>query len=272
MSQSAVISGLSHCGAGVLVLMAGALLWQNLPLAWQPGRTIAQRQEEFCPHRSAPYSVPSALYQTFVAQEDWFGSSSESVHRVLGVPACTLPPIAIRADAVTEREVYYREDGVAIVLGYEEGRLVGYSEAGTDLPETIDVVQSWSIAEGDRVAGYPVVAGLGELSLAIQGFVYAPETGLVNRHARWSLATDQPQPLSQGCILYHSPAFPAYLSRLCGVEQPGIGAVLAQHALGRVHDFLHFALLTVRPTADQPTGAQRWHYVAPAPEFVAQFL
>jgi hypothetical protein len=272
MQHSAIVSGLSHGGAGLLLLMAGALIWQNtsLPWQWQGGDA-----GEFCPDRSAPYSVTSALYQTFVAQAAQGSMDPAVVRQLLGSPACTLPPIAIRAEVQTTREVYYREDGAAIVLGYEEGRLVGYGTEGEPIPETISVVQPWSITEGDRVGGYPVVASLGGLSLGIDGWVTAPESGVISPRANWVVESRSPRPLGTNCILYASAAFPSYLSRLCGVELPRVGTVSLGSPLGQVGGFLHFALLTLRPVSTNPINqseAQRWHYVAPAPEFVAQFF
>ncbi len=272
---SSLIAGFSHGGASILLLISGALFWQSFPLPWRWFSTIAQAPVDFCPDRSDSLPLAIEPYQQ-LENQTLYGSTPETIHSLLGQPTCVLPPIAIRADAMTEREVYYLPDGVAVVLAYEAGTLVGYSQDGQSLPDRITVAQSWAITPGDRIAGYPVLASLGELSIQVQGFVYAPANGILTREVTWfvpdssdTLTPLTPQGIPPDCVLFSSAAFPAYLSRLCGLGQYQLNTIAADEHLGRVGGLLHLALLTLRPTQAQEL---RWHYVAPAPQFIAQFF
>lgn len=272
---SSLIAGFSHGGASILLLISGALFWQSFPLPWRWFSTIAQAPLDFCPDRSNSLPLAIEPYQQ-LENQTLYGSTPETIHSLLGQPTCVLPPIAIRADAMTEREVYYLPDGVAVVLAYEAGTLVGYSQDGQSLPDRITVAQSWAITPGDRIAGYPVLASLGELSIQVQGFVYAPANGILTREVTWfvpdssdTLTPLTPQGIPPDCVLFSSAAFPAYLSRLCGLGQYQLNTIAADEHLGRVGGLLHLALLTLRPTQTQEL---RWHYVAPAPQFIAQFF
>lgn len=272
---SSLITGFSHGGASILLLISGALFWQSFPLPWRWFSTIAQAPVDFCPDRSDSLPLAIEPYQQ-LENQTLYGSTPETIHSLLGQPTCVLPPIAIRADAMTEREVYYLPDGVAVVLAYEAGTLVGYSQDGQSLPDRITVAQSWAITPGDRIAGYPVLASLGELSIQVQGFVYAPANGILTREVTWfvpdssdTLTPLTPQGIPPDCVLFSSAAFPAYLSRLCGLGQYQLNTIAADEHLGRVGGLLHLALLTLRPTQAQEL---RWHYVAPAPQFIAQFF
>jgi len=272
---SSLIAGFSHGGASILLLISGALFWQSFPLPWRWFSTIAQAPVDFCPDRSDSLPLAIEPYQQ-LENQTLYGSTPETIHSLLGQPTCVLPPIAIRADAMTEREVYYLPDGVAVVLAYEAGTLVGYSQDGQSLPDRITVAQSWAITPGDRIAGYPVLASLGELSIQVQGFVYAPANGILTREVTWfvpdssdTLTPLTPQGIPPDCVLFSSAAFPAYLSRLCGLGQYQLNTIAADEHLGRVGGLLHLALLTLRPTQTQEL---RWHYVAPAPQFIAQFF
>lgn len=267
---NSLVSSLYQVGASLILLMAGALLLQNSPFSGYWFRSMSTISTDLCPNRAASYSVTTALYQSFASQTDLYGASGESLQGVLGSPACTLPAIAIRADAITEREVYYREDGVAIVLAYEDGAFVGHSVEGAELPEQIEVAQSWSVNSGDQVGGYAVLASLGELSLQTQNFLSSPTNGVVSRQLKWltPLSTEA-RALAPDCILHSSPVYPTYLSRFCGLRQSRSGVVTPSDRFGQASGVLHFALLTLRPTE---THEQRWHYVAPSPDFVTQFF
>lgn len=270
---NAVVSSFYQVGASVVLLMAGALLLQNSPLSWHWFRAVSKTSTEFCPDRAAPYSVTTDLYQSFARRSDLYGASGSELETLLGSPACTLTAIAIRADAMTERSVYYREDGSAIVLAFEEGEFVGHSVDGDVLPERIVVAQSWPISTGDQIGGYAVLASLGELSLQTQDFLVAPTDGSVSRQMEWSTPLNpNPKPLSPDCVTYTSPAYPAYLSRFCGLRQSRTGMMTVSDRFGQSNGLLHFALLTLRPTESQGNQERQWHYVAPAPEFVTQFF
>jgi hypothetical protein len=69
----------------------------------------------------------------------------------------------------------------------------------------VQVFQDWQLKPGDRLAGYAVTGGLGDISIDVQGqAIYAPFTGETQQDA-------------QGCLFYSSPEVPSYLFRLCGV-------------------------------------------------------
>jgi hypothetical protein len=69
----------------------------------------------------------------------------------------------------------------------------------------VQVFQDWQLKPGDRLAGYAVTGGLGDITIDVQGqAIYAPFKGETQRDA-------------QGCLFYSSPEVPSYLFRLCGM-------------------------------------------------------
>jgi hypothetical protein len=72
-------------------------------------------------------------------------------------------------------------------------------------PIKVQVFQDWQLKPGDRLAGYQVTGGLGDISIDVQGqAIYAPFNGEIQRDA-------------PGCLFYSSPEVPSYLFRLCGM-------------------------------------------------------
>lgn len=142
---------------------------------------------------------------------------------------------------------------MAIVLSIAGCSLTSCSATKPSEPiRTIQIQQSWQLQPGDEVGGHPVVAGLGDISIYLNGSnVYAPFNGLV-------------QPTTGGCILFSSAEVPAYLFRLCGLNQPLIGEVSAGAAIGS-GEYLHFATLR-----RQPEGT--WTIVEPAKGILQRIL
>lgn len=117
---------------------------------------------------------------------------------------------------------------------------------------TIEIQQSWELQPGDAVGNHTVVAGLGDISIQLTGeTVYAPFDGIV-------------QPNSESCVLFSSPEVPAYLFRLCGLDNPNIGEIAEGSAIGS-GDYLHFATLR-----KQPDGT--WTMVEPARNILERIL
>jgi hypothetical protein len=125
----------------------------------------------------------------------------------------------------------------------------------TSTPEPmrqIQIQQNWAMQRGDRIANHPIVAGLGDISIRLNGgAAYAPFVGQV-------------QPTSQDCVLFSSPDVPAYLFRLCGLDQPHLGSIQSGEAIG-TGDYLHFAALR-----KQPDGT--WTMIEPAKDILERIL
>lgn len=95
-----------------------------------------------------------------------------------------------------------------------------------DLP----LYQKWELQPGEKIEGYTVVGGLGDISIDLNGnSVYAPTEGDAYIDKR-------------GCIYFANADTPAYLFRFCGLQSPSLGHVQAGQALGRA-EMLQFATL-----------------------------
>jgi hypothetical protein len=126
------------------------------------------------------------------------------------------------------------------------------STAFTEPVRTIQLQQTWQLKVGDTIGGHRVVAGLGDISINLQGdAVYAPFNGRV-------------QPTEQGCVLFSSPEIPAYLFRLCGLNHPRLGELQQGEAIGS-GDYLHFATLR-----KEQEGT--WSMVEPARDILERVL
>jgi hypothetical protein len=116
----------------------------------------------------------------------------------------------------------------------------------------IQIEQTWQLQPGDAIAQHRVVAGLGDISIHLKGdSVYAPFDGEVQQNL-------------PGCVLFSSPDVPAYLFRLCGLNQPKIGEVRQGKAIGS-GEYLHVATLR-----KQPEGT--WAMVEPAKDVLDRML
>jgi hypothetical protein len=101
-------------------------------------------------------------------------------------------------------------------------------------PRKIHIQQDWQLQPGDQIGEYQIVAGLGDISIDLSGRkVYAPFDGRV-------------QPNVRGCVLFSSPDVPAYLFRICGLQQPRFGTVEEGDPIGS-GQYLHFATLRKLP-------------------------
>jgi len=121
-----------------------------------------------------------------------------------------------------------------------------------EAPIEVQIYQNWELQPGDVVAGYSVIGGLGDISIALKGnAVYAPYDGRV-------------QPNKSGCVVFSSADVPNYLLRLCGMKNPKFGPRKAGEAIGTA-DALQFALLNKRPDG-------LWALVEPSKRILEQML
>lgn len=122
----------------------------------------------------------------------------------------------------------------------------------TEPPRSIKIQQAWQLQPGDKIADRQVVAGLGDISIALNGSTaYTPFDGKV-------------QPNTEDCVLFSSLDVPAYLFRLCGLDQPRLGELKRGTAIGSGR-YLHFATLR-----KQPDGT--WAMVEPSRETLERIL
>lgn len=120
-------------------------------------------------------------------------------------------------------------------------------------PRPLQVQQNWELQPGQMVAGHQIVAGLGDITVSLDGgAAYAPFPGEVDAIAE------------EGCVVYSSPEVPAYLFRLCGLRRPRFGMLEAGQKIGS-GQYLHFAALR-----RQPDGT--WVIVEPALDILEQML
>lgn len=125
-------------------------------------------------------------------------------------------------------------------------------EPAVEPPIDVKLYQTWELQPGNVVAGYSVLGGLGDISIALKGnTVYAPYDGRV-------------QPHKSGCVIFSSSDVPNYLLRLCGLKQPKFGLRRAGEAIGTA-GALQFALLNKRPDG-------LWALVEPSKQILEQML
>jgi hypothetical protein len=126
------------------------------------------------------------------------------------------------------------------------------SDESVTLARTIQIQQTWQLQPGDSIANHSVVAGLGDISIRLNGdSVYAPFDGQVQQNVA-------------DCILFSSPDVPAYLFRLCGLKQPKLGSVQQGDTIGSA-EYVHIATLR-----KQPEGT--WAMVEPAKDILEKLL
>lgn len=119
-------------------------------------------------------------------------------------------------------------------------------------PRTLNLHQSWSLSIGTEIAGYKVSSGLGDISLALSGdSVHMPFNGKV-------------EPTDTDCVIVSSADVPAYLFRLCGLNQAQLGEQSQGQIIGRANHLV-FAMLR-----REPDGT--WAVVEPSPRFIEQLL
>lgn len=160
-----------------------------------------------------------------------------------------------RWDGVRKREL----NQLVVTLGVV---LAGCSVAPTLIPaigpkpaepaRSIQIQQTWQLQAGDTVGPYKIAAGLGDISIALEGGqVYAPFDGRV-------------QPNVRDCVLFSSPDVPAYLFRLCGLEQTKLGQVKQGDTIGS-GKYLYFAALRKLPEGT-------WTIVEPSKTMLEKLL
>lgn len=129
------------------------------------------------------------------------------------------------------------------------------SPGGAPGPRNVTLHQQWALQPGDRLGGYQVQSGLGDITVDLQGNrVFMPFDGQV-------------QPAEGNvdlCVILSSPDVPAYLFRLCGLRQPRLGDLAQGDPIGSGNTV---AFATLRRQADGT-----WAMVEPAKEMIAQFL
>ena len=116
----------------------------------------------------------------------------------------------------------------------------------------LQLYQTWELQAGDVVAGYTVLGGLGDLSIALKGkAVYAPYDGRL-------------RPQQAGCTIFSSEDVPHYLLRLCGLQKPRLGPHQSGEILGTAKT-LQLAVLNKRPDG-------LWALVEPSKQILKQML
>ena len=129
--------------------------------------------------------------------------------------------------------------------------LLGCSPS-TPTARSLNLHQSWPLSIGTTIAGYPISSGLGDISLDLNGaIVHMPFDGTV-------------EPTEAGCVLVSSADVPAYLFRLCGLNQIKLGSRQKDQPIGRAQHLV-FAMLR-----REPNGT--WAIVEPSPKFIEQLV
>ncbi|MBF2025823.1 MAG: hypothetical protein IGS48_03530 [Oscillatoriales cyanobacterium C42_A2020_001] len=131
--------------------------------------------------------------------------------------------------------------------------LVG-CDRGSNPEDTInlEVYQKWKLQPGTQIAGRTILAGLGDISIALDGKpVYAPFDGRAQKDQR-------------ACLIFSSPDVPAYLFRLCGLTDLRLGEHRQGETIGS-GSMVHIATLR-----KQPDGT--WAIVEPSKPTIEKFL
>jgi hypothetical protein len=124
--------------------------------------------------------------------------------------------------------------------------------ASPDEKIDLKLYQTWQLKPGDSIDGNTVVAGLGDISIELNGkSIYAPFNGRAQQDQR-------------SCLIFSSPDVPAYLFRLCGVSNLQLGSRNQGDSLGTAST-LHFATLR-----KQPNGT--WAIVEPSKPVIERVL
>ncbi|NJP10842.1 MAG: hypothetical protein HC866_16335 [Leptolyngbyaceae cyanobacterium RU_5_1] len=117
---------------------------------------------------------------------------------------------------------------------------------------TLKLYQNWQLQAGDSIGGYSVVAGLGDISVALNGkSVYAPFDGRAQKDQR-------------NCLIFSSPDVPAYLFRLCGVANLRLGSCSQGDILGNA------AIVHIAALRKQPEGT--WAIVEPSKPIIERIV
>jgi hypothetical protein len=167
----------------------------------------------------------------------------------IGFPCCLLPPAfcCFNRSARQLKKVGRRIGAIALLL-----LTSCTATARPDDTINLKLYQQWQLQPGDVINGFSVVAGLGDISIALNGkSVYAPFDGRAQKDQR-------------SCVIFSSPDVPAYLFRLCGVANLHLGVCNQGDVLGNAA-ILHFATLR-----KQPDGT--WAIVEPSKPILERIL
>ncbi|WOD40486.1 hypothetical protein [Nodosilinea sp. E11] len=150
----------------------------------------------------------------------------------------------------------WRRGGLGLVsLALLSGAVGCAGSSSAPGPRNVTLHQTWVLQPGDRLAGYQVQSGLGDITVNLRGNqVFMPFDGLV-------------QPAAANgdlCVILSSPDVPAYLFRLCGLRRVRLGDLPQGDPIGKGNTV---AFATLRRQADGT-----WAMVEPAKEMLAQFL
>jgi len=116
----------------------------------------------------------------------------------------------------------------------------------------LNVYQKWQLQAGSEVKGFKVLAGLGDIAIALDGkSVYAPFDGKAQKDQR-------------ECLVYLTPDVPAYLFRLCGLSNLRLGDRRQGDEIGS-GSTLYFSTLR-----KQPDGT--WAIVEPSKPIIEKIL
>ncbi|MDI9639312.1 hypothetical protein QM565_26760 [Geitlerinema splendidum] len=212
------------------------------------------------------------------------GVEKASIRQALGSPYCILPKTSIRSGVITEREAYQTDDKGRLIIAYESDRYLGYglesgqtgsgfwpfSTSETFRPnlKQIDIKEIWENHSGQKIAGHPVVGGLGDISLEYRGNIVAPLGGEVEGNFVLATETSLVKNTSD-CVLYSTPQQPGYLLKLCGLKERNSGEIKAGETIGKTDGLLHLSLLTFRRSSSE---RPQWIYVSPSTQLIASVL
>ncbi|MEO1094297.1 MAG: hypothetical protein AAFX01_05300 [Cyanobacteria bacterium J06638_28] len=165
---------------------------------------------------------------------------------------CNLPALSLLKSHHYQHQQWLRGSCLALCSCIAGALLGGCRDHAIATPRQVMIQQSWELAPGDMIEGFVVAAGLGDISLQMNGArVRAPFAG----ETELSASNDR-------CIFFSSPEVPAYLFRYCGLRHPRLGVVEAGQTIGR-SQLLHFATLR-----RQPEGT--WVIVEPSKNVLEQ--
>lgn len=126
------------------------------------------------------------------------------------------------------------------------------SQSNSDDILKLQVYQKWQLQPGDEIQGHRILAGLGDISIALDGkSVYAPFDGRAQKDER-------------ECLIFSTPDVPAYLFRLCGLSNLNLGDRRQGEAMGG-GSVVHMATLR-----KQPDGT--WAIVEPSRPILEKIL
>jgi len=267
---------------GILTTAVGFIFGN---LLWKPPE-VERYPDDEC------YSIvrPDATVTLDLAQQlnGRQGSDYAGIEQVLGAPHCILPKVTVRYGSITERHVFRTSENARLIVAYENGQYLGHAfenlEGGgewrrpdavaTEVEfsrrtiEQIELKNTWGVQAGNQIDRYPIVSGLGDISLKLSGEVLAPFDGYVK--GKFVLVTDGNLIRNtEDCVLFSSPQIPAYTSKICGLERRYLGRIEQGKPLGKTDGYVHVSLLSLRR---EGSDRVQWVYVSPSSEFLQRLV